>query len=145
MKKGTASRFVCQKAQMEILSALLPLLAVPAMVQDETGRIILSNTAWNSDEEHDVSEMREIIINGSDGEPLFSVFVPDVSGMTQVSGNARWEESAGELQAGLIALIDGRRVSLPSPSDDDPLGDVKRDYNAALETVERLISVSRLF
>jgi len=145
MKKGIASRFVCQKAQMEILSSLLPLLAVPAMVQDETGRIILSNAAWNLDEEHDLSEMREIIINGSDGEPIFSVFVPLVSGGLNLSGNARWEESAGELKAGLMALIDGRRVSLPSPRDDDPLADVKRDYNAALETVERLISVSRLF
>lgn len=145
MKKSTATRLACQKSQMEILRVLLPLLPGPVMVQDETGRIILSNQAWNAEEEHDIPSMREIIIADSNGEGLFSIFVQQQTGGIHLSGNARWEQSADELKRGLIALVDGKRVPLPSPSEDDPLAEVKREYNAALVTIEQMISVTGLF
>lgn len=41
--------------------------------------------------------------------------------------------------------MEGKRIPLPAPEPDDPLADPKRDFNAALEIVEKLLSVSRLF
>lgn len=57
---------------------------------------------------------------------LFSIFVPQQTGGIHLSGDARWEQSTQELKSGLISLVDGRRVPLPSPTDDDPLAEIKR-------------------
>lgn len=74
MKKSTAARLACRKAQIEILGELLPLIPGPAMVQDQDGRMIISNPCWQSEREHDGSGMCEFMTSGPEEEPLFSFF-----------------------------------------------------------------------
>jgi hypothetical protein len=143
MKKNTAIRLASREAQIDILRVLLPLIPYPVMVQ-ENGRIILSNPAWDGSENPDVDQMQEIIIFGSEGDDVFTIYV--LPSETLVSpGHINWEQSAQELKSALSSLVEGVRKSLPQPTSGDPLADVKHEYNAALETIEKMISVSRLF
>ena len=143
MKKNTAIRLACRNAQLDLLRVLLPVIPDPVMVQ-ENGTIILSNPSWDAHEDQDLSRMKKMVISGNEGEDLFSIFVLQ-SGKTISPGLDTWERSAKELKDALSSLVEGWRTPLSTPKDDDPLADVKREYNAALETIERLISVSRLF
>lgn len=53
--------------------------------------------------------------------------------------------SARELDEHLRLLAAGQRMPIGQIEPDDPLGDVKRSYNAAIEAVEQMLTVAGLF
>lgn len=143
MKKNTAIRLAKREARIEILQVLLPLIPYPVMVQ-ENGRTILSNSAWKGSENTDFNQMQEIGCVECEEDDELTLYVPRTK-PTGSSGDPHWEQSAQELRVALSFLVKGVRKPITQFEEDDPLADVKREYNAALETVEHMISVSRLF
>jgi hypothetical protein len=59
--------------------------------------------------------------------------------------DAACRTSARELDEHLQLLAAGQRVPIGQIDPDDPLGDVKRSYNAAIKAVEQMLTVTGLF
>lgn len=144
MKKSTASRIACKEALMETVAALIPFIPWPVEVKKPDGSVILKNNQWDEDISQSESDMYELFVYGSEREHLMSVWIYKPKQMTQTD-LAQWEKSAQELKKGLAMLTAGRRITLPPPELSDPLAEVKIEFNSAIESVERLISVSKLF
>jgi hypothetical protein len=144
MKKSTSSRIACEKAQIETIKVLIPYLSTPVVVRDLRGKIILSTPGLDEDN-FENARTTHVTIQGNEGEDILTVHLFHFNDGFDQGALKRWQESSHELHQGLSALVKGDRISLPLPRDDDPLAEVKKTFNAALETVERMISVSRLF
>ena len=146
MKKSTAARIACREAQLRTIEALISHIPYPVAVKAQDGSELFHNKHWSDDTSPDEERRRftEIEIDGYEGEHLCSIHLIETDSVLHPSTEL-WNESALELKSGLSSLVAGWRVPLPPPDRDDPLRDVKREFNAALETVERLISVSKLF
>jgi hypothetical protein len=144
MKKSTSIRIACEKAQIETIKVLIPYLSTPVVVRDLRGKIILSTPGLDEDN-FENARNTHVTIQGNEGEDILTVHLFNFNDGLDQGALKSWQESSHELHQGLSALVKGDRVSLPLPRDDDPLAEVKKTYNAALETVERMISVSRLF
>jgi len=145
MKKSTSIRIACEKAQIETIRSLLPYLSSPAAVRDSRGEILFTTPDWKTDDDSENPRTEQITIHGNEGGDTLTVQFSQSHGRLGQDALKSWQDSIDELHQGLSALVKGDRVHLPISGNDDPLAEVKKTYNAALETVERLISVSRLF
>lgn len=130
--------------QLHAVSGLIEYIPCPVLVTKPDGTALLQNTLWNKESASLKEGITEIPILGSEEEHLMSIWI-DTSGAMVKEDIHRWKESAEELQSGLLKLVAGYRVPLPPPDPNDPLAEVKKEFNAALVTVEKLISVSKLF
>ncbi len=130
--------------QLHAVSGLIEYIPWPVLVTKPDGTALLQNTLWNKESASLKEGITEIPILGSEEEHLMSIWI-DTSGAMVKEDIHRWKESAEELQSGLLKLVAGYRVPLPPPDPNDPLAEVKKEFNAALVTVEKLISVSKLF
>lgn len=144
MKKNTASRIACKEAQLETVSALIPFIPWPVEVAKPDGTVILHNRYWDENATPGGADLYELFVYGLEKEHLFNIRIYKPTQESYAKRN-NWEESAKELKKGLSTLVEGWRVPLPPPDPSDPLADVKKEFNSALETIERLISVSKLF
>jgi hypothetical protein len=145
MKNSADSREACFQVQIDTVFALIQVIPYPVIVTKPDGTVILRNNLWLLNTEHvePDSGMDEIRIYWCNEKHLMSVWVQKTCQLSD-SNVLRWKESAQELKEGLSSLVAGWRIPLPPPEKTDPLADVKTEFNAALKTVDQLISASNI-